>query len=142
MWVVETVMTRPTLETNVGTDLNSSLEQRCKIANNSNCDYFISIHCNSYTDNSASGTETLIIGTGGKAELLAKSVQKNIVDNLDTKKQRRKIIQWQSFKVLICLLYWLKPLSYQTRKMPSCLLTIPQILQWLYFWGICELFRH
>lgn len=56
----------------------------CATANNSGADIFISIHCNSAANASAKGTETLVYSTGGKAELLAKCIQTQIVNSLST----------------------------------------------------------
>ena len=56
----------------------------CATANNSGADIFISIHCNSAANISAKGTETLVYSTGGKAELLAKCIQTQIVNSLGT----------------------------------------------------------
>mgnify|MGYP000002982806 CR=1 FL=1 len=56
----------------------------CATANNSGADIFISIHCNSAANASAKGTETLVYSTGGKAELLAKCIQTQIVNSLGT----------------------------------------------------------
>ena len=43
-------------------DKTVSLEERCKLSNSNNCDIFISIHCNSFGDNSANGFETFSYG--------------------------------------------------------------------------------
>ena len=56
----------------------------CGTANASGADVFVSIHCNSAANTSAKGTETLIYSTGGKAELLAKCIQSQIVNSLGT----------------------------------------------------------
>ena len=56
----------------------------CGTANTSGADVFVSIHCNSAANTSAKGTETLIYSTGGKAELLAKCIQSQIVNSLGT----------------------------------------------------------
>lgn len=56
----------------------------CGTANASGADVFVSIHCNSAANASAKGTETLIYSTGGKAELLAKCIQAQIVNSLGT----------------------------------------------------------
>lgn len=62
-------------------DTDVSLSQRCKIANNNKADYFVSIHANAdgtgYNWTSARGWEIYIIGKGGKAEKLAKSIQES-----------------------------------------------------------------
>ena len=62
----------------VSNESDPSLTARCKIANEAKVDYLVSIHANAYgeTWNSANGWEIYIVGTGGKAEKLAKSIQK------------------------------------------------------------------
>lgn len=75
----EVIMTRPTLETNLGTDNDGSLRARYILANDNNCDLFVSIHCNS---GGGSGTETLIYKSGSAAEKLAWRVQQKIVERL------------------------------------------------------------
>ena len=68
-------------------NLNGETEGKpnvCATANNSGADIFISIHCNSAANISAKGTETLVYSTGGKAELLAKCIQTQIVNSLGT----------------------------------------------------------
>ena len=81
---IQTVMTRPLLEANVGTSLESSLNNRAKIANDANCDLFVSIHGNSSEIKSAWGTETIVSGRYGAAEELANAIQRNIVNKLGT----------------------------------------------------------
>ena len=76
---VKVVMTRPTLETNLGSDNDGSLRARYTIANDNSCDLFVSIHCNS---GGGSGTETLIYKSGSDAEKLAWRVQQKIVERL------------------------------------------------------------
>lgn len=56
----------------------------CGTANASGVDIFVSIHCNSAANASVKGTETLVYSTGGKAELLAKCIQSQIVHSLST----------------------------------------------------------
>jgi len=51
----EVRLSRPTKETNLGTDNNSSLNERWRMANEWGADYFISIHCNA---TGGTGTET------------------------------------------------------------------------------------
>ena len=52
-------------------------------ANEWEADIFISIHCNAF-NGVAKGTETEIYSYGGEAERLAKCVQRQIVDSLNT----------------------------------------------------------
>lgn len=67
------------------TDATKSLTARCSEANTWGADIVVSIHCNAYTDASASGTETWIYKKGGKAEKIAKKVQPNLVSAFGTK---------------------------------------------------------
>ena len=77
------VMTRNSITDILGTSMNSSISTRVRICNTNNCDYFVSIHCNSHTS-IASGTEVLIYGRGGQAEKFAEKVLKEIVTDLGT----------------------------------------------------------
>ena len=62
-------------------DTDVSLPERCNIANKNNVDYFVSIHANAdgtgYNWTSARGWEIYVVGKGGKAEKLAKSIQES-----------------------------------------------------------------
>lgn len=68
-------------------NLNGETEGKpnvCATANNSGADIFISIHCNSAANISAKGTETLVYSSnGGKANILAKCIQTQIVNSLN-----------------------------------------------------------
>ena len=77
-------MSRNKLTDNLGKTVNESLNLRCKMSNDWKADYFISLHCNSNTNKSANGTETLISARGGQAEKLATSIQSSIVKILGT----------------------------------------------------------
>ncbi len=77
----EVVMTRNTITDILGTSMNSSINTRVKICNSNNCDYFVSIHCNSHAS-IASGTEVLVYGRGGQAEKLANEVLKELVNDM------------------------------------------------------------
>ena len=81
---VEVIMTRTYLSQNLGLNSDDSLAKRCRIANENECDLFISIHCNSHINVSANGTEILVYKFGGEAEKLAKKVQKEIVEAFNT----------------------------------------------------------
>lgn len=62
-------------------DIFISLGERCRIANNSSSDLFISVHVNSAENIQARGTETLCYSKNKIAEI----VQKNLVNTLKTK---------------------------------------------------------
>jgi N-acetylmuramoyl-L-alanine amidase len=81
---VKVIMTRTHLAHNLGLNFEDSLSERCRIANNNECDLLISIHCNSHTNKNANGTEVLVYKFGGEAEKLAEKVQKAIVDTFGT----------------------------------------------------------
>lgn len=81
---VQIIETRPTKETNLGYNLNSSLNERVKIANSNKVDYCVSIHTNAHTNTTANGTETYIIGKGGQAEKLAEKVNTALVKEIGT----------------------------------------------------------
>ncbi|QUH21407.1 N-acetylmuramoyl-L-alanine amidase family protein [Alkaliphilus sp. B6464] len=60
-------------------DTRVSLDERVRIANNSNVDYFVSIHINSATNPKATGTETFAYKVGVEGDRLAYSIQSNLV---------------------------------------------------------------
>ena len=60
-------------------------------ANSWGAQLVLSIHCNSYTDQSASGTETLIYGRGGTAEQFANILQRAAVKAMGTKDRGVKV---------------------------------------------------
>lgn len=73
---IETVMSRTT-------DVFVTLQDRAKLANNSNVDLFISIHVNSST-NLAKGIETLVYSYRGKNKDIAQNVQDNLIATTET----------------------------------------------------------
>ena len=60
-------------------DIAVSLKDRAAIANSFKCDYFISVHSNSFTDRKVGGVETWAYAPGGNGEKLAKAVQPELV---------------------------------------------------------------
>lgn len=64
------------------TDIYVSLQERCDIANNSEADFFISIHNNSFGNSSAHGTETFSYYSNDLGAQLARSIQNNLVSAL------------------------------------------------------------
>lgn len=85
---IDVIMTRNNFTDNVGENAKDSINERAKIANRAKCDYFISIHCNT---GGGTGTETLIYGTGGHAESLAKCVNNKIVKHFGLKNRGIKV---------------------------------------------------
>ncbi len=69
-------MTR-TADTDVG------LQERCDVANNNNADIFVSVHCNSFDDQSANGTETYRYTYGSSdSQVLAARIQDKLLEHL------------------------------------------------------------
>jgi len=56
-------------------DIYLELQERCDIANKNSCDYFISIHCNSFSNTAVTGTETYYYRGSKEGLELAKAVQ-------------------------------------------------------------------
>lgn len=65
-------------------DSTIELYDRCNIANNNNCDYFVSIHLNSFSNPAAKGTETWCYEKGDISEKFALFVNNKIVELLGT----------------------------------------------------------
>jgi len=63
-------------------DSRVELLQRVQMANNSNADYFVSIHINSASVSTATGTETYAYPYSTKGVELAKHIQKNLVNEI------------------------------------------------------------
>ncbi|HHW56120.1 MAG TPA: N-acetylmuramoyl-L-alanine amidase [Clostridia bacterium] len=87
---ISVIMTRDKDET-------VDLQQRCDRANKSKANYFISIHCNSFTDSSANGTETYAYPGSVDGRNLAQYVQNEIVEILKTKDRG---VKYEKFYVL------------------------------------------
>lgn len=65
---------------NISWDSSSDLKSRFDIANNAKSDMFVTIHCNSYTENSAvNGIETYYAGYSDEAENIANKIQNQMV---------------------------------------------------------------
>lgn len=63
-------------------DARVSLYKRVEIANNSNADYFVSIHINSAANPNATGTETYAYAKGVEGDKLAHYMQSNLVESI------------------------------------------------------------
>lgn len=81
----ETMMSRPTPESSLGTSNATSLQQRVQMANDWGADWFISIHSNASENPSANGTETYVYNRSSAAFPLAEDIQEQIVERLGTK---------------------------------------------------------
>ena len=65
-------------------DKSYSLDYRTKKANNTNCDYFISIHLTSATNSSAKGCEVWLYNENSKLKNLANNLCNNLSTKMDT----------------------------------------------------------
>lgn len=73
--LVSLVMTR-------ASDDDVTLQSRCNIANLNKVACFVSIHCNSYNGETASGVETWYFTTSSKAKTFASVVQNSIMEHV------------------------------------------------------------
>lgn len=76
------------------TNATVSLSDRCKMANQANTDYFISIHFNA---GGGTGIETHALAPGGNAEKLAKAVQSALIEYTG---MRDRGVKFSNFQVL------------------------------------------
>ena len=94
----EVKVSRPSADTVLGIDRDSSLNERCNMANSWGADVMISIHCNSFTSESANGTECYVYKLEDEnSKKLADLILDSIVSKLGTKK--RKVVS-EEFRVL------------------------------------------
>ena len=78
-------VSRPTINTVLGTNTTTSLAERVRMANEWPANYFISIHCNSNTNPAINGTEIYIYQYYLQANWLAEQVISGITDMVGTK---------------------------------------------------------
>ena len=81
----EARLSRPTRETTLGYDNNSSLRERVTMANSWPADYFISIHANASTNPEINGSEVYVSREYSPAWYLAQNVLAEIVRRTMTK---------------------------------------------------------
>lgn len=72
----------------VGADEGLSNEERKSIIARTNCDVFVSIHMNKYSDESVHGAETLYYSYSEESKILAETVQKSIKNYVDRENPR------------------------------------------------------
>jgi N-acetylmuramoyl-L-alanine amidase len=70
---------------------SDSLEEICEAANTSDADIFVSIHCNAAEAEAANGTETWACAGSYRGSMLARCIQNQIVNALDTTDRGVKI---------------------------------------------------
>jgi len=77
----EVIMTRDTDKDVAypGASASVELQARCDISNNANADLFLSVHCNSYSNPGAHGTETFYMEGSTKGSLLAQYIHGELV---------------------------------------------------------------
>ena len=70
----ETRLSRPSVQTQVGSSTSTSLQTRVREANDWDADYFISLHTNASTTPAANGSEALVFSSPSVAASLASSI--------------------------------------------------------------------
>jgi len=93
---IKVLYTRTT-DVRLGATRNEDLQNRVRIANNANANYFISIHTNSATNPSANGTETFTYKQGTEGDRLAKSIQSNLIKEI---KLTDRGVKYSNFMVI------------------------------------------
>ena len=73
-------------------DVDVSLSQRCALANNFGADYFVSVHFNA---GGGHGIETYALAPGGRAEILANAVQKELIVQTNSTNRGVKFANFQ-----------------------------------------------
>lgn len=99
---IDVILTRAYREQNLGTNTDTSLQERVNTCHFHNCDYFISLHCNASAQEVANGTEVYVCAKGGKAEEMAKCVQSAIVEKLGTASRGVKVSNYYVVKKTQC----------------------------------------
>lgn len=72
----------------VGADEGLSNEERKNIIAKTDCDVFVSIHMNKYSDESVHGAETLYYSHSEESKILAETVQRSIKNYVDKENKR------------------------------------------------------
>ncbi|MBP2655022.1 MAG: N-acetylmuramoyl-L-alanine amidase [Firmicutes bacterium] len=62
-----------------GDDATTELQARCNISNNFGADVFVSIHCNSFSNSVANGTETIYCAGSPQSAKLAEFIQNQLI---------------------------------------------------------------
>ena len=86
----EVCLSRPDEDTVLGTDTNSSLNARVEGAKEFEADYFISLHINSFTDESVNGIEVFALENDEEAYAFGEYVLSGMVDSTSLKSRGMK----------------------------------------------------
>ncbi len=84
-------LSRPTADTVLGTDNNSSLDARVQGAQEFGADYFISLHINSYTDAAANGIEVYVAEENSISYSFASRLLQGMLDTTGLKDRGVKL---------------------------------------------------
>lgn len=87
-------------EGSVKSEKVQDLNERCKLKEDTNCQVFISIHLNSFPKESAYGPQVWY-GDNEESRKIAEILQKNLLADLEVKKQREAKPAKSHYKVLI-----------------------------------------
>ncbi len=91
---ITVVYTRTKDERSTPMSVTDSLQMRCNTANDASANYFVSIHCNSFDESSADGTETLVNESNPESKKLAQAIQNSIVNEVGTYSRGLKDGNW------------------------------------------------
>ena len=95
---IETRLSRPTAQTQLGTSVSSSLAARVQDANSWGADYFISLHANASDITSASGSEAYVFSNASSSVPLAQNILEQL--NINTGLPNRGVFPRPSLYVL------------------------------------------
>lgn len=95
---IETRLSRPTPDTQLGTSVSSSLAERVNDANLWGADYFISLHANASEITTASGSEAYVFSSQSSAVPLAENILNQL--NINTGLEARGVFARPSLYVL------------------------------------------
>ena len=87
----EVCLSRPTADTVLGTDNDSSLDARVQGAKDFGADYFISLHINSYTDGTANGIEVYAAEQDSVSYDFGSSLLQGLIDSTNLRNRGMKL---------------------------------------------------
>ena len=87
----EVCLSRPTANTVLGTDNDSSLDARVQGAKDFGADYFISLHINSYTDGTANGIEVYAAEQDSVSYDFGSSLLQGLIDSTNLRNRGMKL---------------------------------------------------